>query len=97
MEKKEKNGEKEKEINSDSSITKMIYIILLYIFYLFGGLFNEKLTKTEYEYIDENNNKKIFKFKYPSISLCLPSILSFCVSTFMLSKMKKKYYKKKNR
>ena len=95
MEKKEKNGEKEKEINSDSSITKMIYIILLYVFYLFGGLFNEKLTKTEYEYIDENNNKKIFKFKYPSISLCLPSILSFCVSTFMLSKMKKKYFNSK--
>ena len=60
MEKKEKNGEKyEKEINpqEDSSFTKMIYIILLYVFYLFGGLYNERLTKTEYEYIDENNKK----------------------------------------
>jgi len=95
MKEKEKNGEKNKEINNDSSITKMIYIILLYVFYLFGGLFNEKLTKTEYEYIDENNNKKIFKFKYPTISLCFPSILSFCVSSYMLSKMKKKYFKTK--
>ena len=41
MEEKEKNGEKNKdEINNkeDSSFTKMIYIILLYVFYLFGGL-----------------------------------------------------------
>ena len=56
MEEKEKNGEKNKdEINNkeDSSFTKMIYIILLYVFYLFGGLYNERLTKTEYEYIDE--------------------------------------------
>ena len=101
MEKKEKNGEKEKnEINqhntqNDSSFAKMIYIILLYVFYLFGGLFNEKLVKTEYEYIDENNNKNIFKFKYPSISLCLPSILSFCISSFMLKNMKKRYFSSK--
>ena len=72
-----------------TSITKMIYIILLYVFYLFGGLFNEKLTKTEYEYLDENNNIQILKFKYPSISLCFPSILSFAISYFMLNKMKK--------
>ena len=87
METKEKNGEKEnnnKINNTESSFTKMIYIILLYVFYLFGGLFNERLTKTEYEYIDEKGNKNILKFKYPSISLFLPSILSFCISSFML-------------
>ena len=80
MDKKEKNGEKKENIKNDthiqdeSPLIKMIYIILLYVFYLFGGLFNEKLTKTEYEYIDidNNNTKKIFKFKYPSISLCFP-------------------------
>jgi hypothetical protein len=91
-----KNGEKEKKINpqsnNDSSLTKMIYIILLYVFYLFGGLYNEKLTKTEYEYKDINNQNKIFKFKYPSISLCFPSILSFVISSFMLKKMKNKYF-----
>ena len=102
MEKKEKNGEKEKNKlnninndNTDSSLTKMIYIILLYVFYLFGGLFNERLTKTEYDYIDENGNKNILKFKYPSISLCFPSILSFCISSFMLKNMKKKYFNSK--
>ena len=95
MDTKEKNGEKNKEqINAqkDSAFTKMIYIILLYVFYLFGGLFNERLTKTEYEYIDENNQKNIFKFKYPTISLCFPSILSFCISSFMLKNMKNKYF-----
>ena len=98
MEEKEKNGEKNKdEINNkeDSSFTKMIYIILLYVFYLFGGLYNERLTKTEYEYIDENNKKNLLRFKYPTISLCFPSILSFCISSFMLRKMKNKYFSSK--
>ena len=93
-----KNGEKVnryKEEKKHTSITKMIYIILLYVFYLFGGLFNEKLTKTEYEYLDENNNIQILKFKYPAISLCFPSILSFCISSFMLRKMKNKYFSSK--
>ena len=87
-----KNGEKVNRYMEEkkyTSITKMIYIILLYVFYLFGGLFNEKLTKTEYEYLDENNNIQILKFKYPAISLCFPSILSFAISYFMLNKMKK--------
>ena len=98
MEKKEKNGEKYKEekiIQEDSSFTKMIYIILLYVFYLFGGLYNERLTKTEYEYIDENKKKNLLRFKYPTISLCFPSILSFCISSFMLRKMKNKYFSSK--
>ena len=98
MEEKEKNGEKNKdEIKNkeDSSFTKMIYIILLYVFYLFGGLYNERLTKTEYEYIDENNKKNLLRFKYPTISLCFPSILSFCISSFMLRKMKNKYFSSK--
>ena len=98
MEKEEKKGEKNKdEINNkeDSSFTKMIYIILLYVFYLFGGLYNERLTKTEYEYIDENNKKNLLRFKYPTISLCFPSILSFCISSFMLRKMKNKYFSSK--
>ena len=100
MKKNEKNGENEKKlnktINEDTSTTKFIYIILLYVFYLLGGLFNEKLTKTEYEYIDTGNNKTLFKFKYPTINLCLPSIFSFCISSFMLKKMKPKYLKSNN-
>ena len=90
-----KNGEK---VNRSifkpkgAYVIKMIYIILLYVFYLFGGLFNEKLTKTEYKYIDENNNINILRFKYPAISLCFPSILSFCISYFMLNKRKNQYF-----
>ena len=57
------------------------------------GLFNEKLTKTQYEYKDNDNNIKAFRFKYPSISLCTLSILSFSISSYMLSKMKKAIYK----
>jgi len=94
--KKEKNKESAQEENAEnneSSFTKLIYIILLYVFYLFGGLFNEKLTKTQYEYKDSENNIKTLRFKYPSISLCTLSILSFGISTYMSKKMKAKIFK----
>lgn len=94
--KKEKNKEtaqEENAENNESSFTKLIYIILLYVFYLFGGLFNEKLTKTQYEYKDSENNIKTLRFKYPSISLCTLSILSFGISTYMSKKMKAKIFK----
>lgn len=96
---KEKNSETAKEKDNsntetnESSFTKMIYIILLYVFYLFGGLFNEKLTKTLYEYKDNENNIKQLRFKYPAISLCTLSILSFCISSYMSKKMKQKIFK----
>ena len=96
---KEKKDIKDtKDINAntetnESSLTKMIYIILLYVFYLFGGLFNEKLTKTLYEYKDSENNVKTLRFKYPSISLCTLSILSFCISSYMSKTMKQKIFK----
>ena len=96
--KKEKNTEviKEEEENikdNESSLTKSIYILLLYIFYLFGGLFNEKLTKTQYEYKDKENNIKTLRFKYPSISLCTLSLLSLVISSYMSRKMKKTIFK----
>ena len=90
--KNNKESESKAEINnneSESSIVKMIYIILLYTFYLLGGLFNEKLTKTSYEYKDNENNSKILRFKYPAISLCFLSIFSFIISSYMLGKMRK--------
>ena len=83
--------ENPKEI--ESSLTKLRYIILLYAFYLFGGLFNEKLTKTTYEYKDNENIIKTLRFKYPSISLCTLSILSFIISSYMSKKMKKTIFK----
>ena len=82
----------EKEENpkeNESSLTKLRYIVLLYAFYLFGGLFNEKLTKTTYEYKDNQNNLKTLRFKYPSISLCTLSIFSFIISSYMSKIMKK--------
>ena len=86
----ELNVEKEKE--AQSSLTKLTYIILIYVFYIFGGLFNEKLTKNEYEYIDANNEKKKFKFKDPLIILCTLSSFSLIVSLYMSRKMKNKLF-----
>ena len=95
-EEKSKLIEKEKinETEEESSLTKMIYIILLYIFFIFGNLFNEKLTKTLYEYKDENGGVKTLRFKYPSISLCCLSLLSFLISSYMSNTMKKRIFKK---
>ena len=88
----EKEIEKEREKESDSSLTKLIYILLIYIFYIFGGLFNEKLTKNEYEYLDSNNVTKKFKFKDPLIILCTLSSFSLVISYYMSNKKKKKIF-----
>jgi len=86
------NLEKEKEEETESSLTKLTYILLIYIFYIFGGLFNEKLTKNEYEYIDSNNTPKKFKFKDPLIILCTLSSFSLIISFYMSRKMKHKFF-----
>ena len=91
--KKDLPTKEENPIETESSLTKLRYIILLYVFYLFGGLFNEKLTKTIYEYKDNENNIKTLRFKYPSISLCTLSVLSFIISSYMSKNMKKKIFK----
>lgn len=70
-------------IKTESSLTKTIYIVLLYVLYLLGGLYNEQLTKTSYEYKDKDNNIKKFKFKYPSISLCILSLFGLMISSYM--------------
>ena len=71
---------------ADSSSTKLMYIILIYIFYIFGGLLNEKLTKSTYEYKDNNNNIQTFRFKYPIIILCTLSSFSLIISSYMSEK-----------
>jgi hypothetical protein len=89
--------ENENIINeTDSSYTKLTYIVLIYVFYLFGGLFNEKLTKSTYEYTDKDNNVKTFKFKYPLIILCSLSSFSLVISSYMSQKMKYKLFKDSN-
>ena len=108
-EEKEKEKEKDKEHNSlslselekniietDSSYTKLTYIVLIYVFYIFGGLFNEKLTKSTYEYTDKDNNAKAFKFKDPLIILCSLSSFSLLISSYMSQKMKYKLFKDSN-
>jgi len=83
-------------IEGDSSYTKLTYIIMIYVFYIFGGLFNEKLTKSTYEYTDKDNNIKTFKFKYPLIILCSLSSFSLVISSYMSQKMKYKLFKDSN-
>jgi len=89
-------SEFEKNIIEDSSYTKLTYIVMIYVFYIFGGLFNEKLTKSTYEYTDKDNNVKTFKFKYPLIILCSLSSFSLVISSYMSQKMKYKLFKDSN-
>ena len=88
----ELNTEREKQKDTQSSLTKLTYIILIYVFYIFGGLFNEKLTKNEYEFTDTNNETKKFKFKDPLIILCTLSSFELIVSFYMSKKMKYKLF-----
>ena len=88
----ELNIEKEKQKETQSSLTKLTYIILIYVFYIFGGLFNEKLTKNEYDIKDSNNETKKFKFKDPLIILCTLSSFELVVSFYMSKKMKYKLF-----
>ena len=88
----ELNTEREKHNDTQSSLTKLTYIILIYVFYIFGGLFNEKLTKNEYEFTDTNNEIKKFKFKDPLIILCTLSSFELIVSFYMSKKMKYKLF-----
>ena len=69
------------EQNEENSLTKTILIFLIYAFYLLGGLFNEKLTKTNYS----TDKSKTLRFKYPSINLCSLSFLSILISSYMSS------------
>ena len=87
------NEKIEKIIENHSSLTKLIYILLIYIFYIFGGILNEKLTKSSYEYKDKENKLQTFRFKYPVIILCTLSSFSLLVSSYMSRKMKKKLFK----
>ena len=80
-------------INDESSLAKLIYIILIYIFYIFGGILNEKLTKSKYEYKSTNNTIEAFKFKDPLIILCTLSSFSLIISLYMSKKMKNKLFK----
>ena len=88
----ELNTEREKQKDTQSSLTKLTYIILIYVFYIFGGLFNEKLTKNEYEFTYTNNEIKKFKFKDPLIILCTLSSFELIVSFYMSKKMKYKLF-----
>ena len=88
----ELNTEREKQKDTQSSLTKLTYIILIYVFYIFGGLFNEKLTKNEYEFTDTNNEIKKFKFKDPLIILCTLSSFELIVSFYMSKKLKYKLF-----
>lgn len=67
-----------KTSNDSDSLTKIFYISLIYILFILGGIFEEKIYKTQYP-INNTSNKTI-KFHDAKVSLFLISIISSILS-----------------
>jgi hypothetical protein len=65
-------------------VTKMFYIISLYICFVFSGIFEEKLYKTNYTLGSEK-----VKFHHPSIAIMANSIIATFIAQIVLMTMKK--------
>ena len=78
---KNKNQIDEKNKESSGTFTKLIYILLLYAFFLLAGIFEERIFKNTYSYINHETGETIkSKFKSPSIALFITSISSLIFS-----------------
>jgi hypothetical protein len=68
-------------------LTKIFFIIALYISFLFSGIFEEKLYKGKYT-SDSNPNKSV-KFAHPTIAILVNSIIAYVISMIALASMSK--------
>ena len=92
--KNDKNPELKKE-ESNENISKLIYILLLYTFFLLAGIYEEKIFKNTYSNINNETGETVkSKFHSPTIALFITSISSLIFSsigyTFQLNKLKDK-------
>ena len=92
--KNEKNPELKKE-ESNENITKFIYILFLYTFFILAGIYEEKIYKNTYLYINNETGETVkSKFHSPTIALFITSISSLIFSsigyTIQINKLKDK-------
>ena len=92
--KNEKNPELKIE-ESNENITKFIYILFLYTFFILAGIYEEKIYKNTYSYINNETGETVkSKFHSPTIALFITSISSLIFSsigyTIQINKLKDK-------
>ena len=92
--KNEKNPELQK-VESNENITKFIYILFLYTFFILAGIYEEKIYKNTYSYINNETGETVkSKFHSPTIALFITSISSLIFSsigyTIQINKLKDK-------
>ena len=92
--KNDKNPELKKE-ESNENITKFIYILFLYTFFILAGIYEEKIYKNTYSYINNETGETVkSKFHSPTIALFITSISSLIFSsigyTIQINKLKDK-------
>ena len=89
------SNQKQKKEESNENILKLIYILLLYGFFLLAGIYEEKIYKNTYSYLNNETGETVkSKFHSPTIALFITSISSLIFSsigyTFQLNKLKDK-------
>jgi hypothetical protein len=67
-------------------LTKIFFIIALYVSFLFSGIFEEKLYKGKY--VSDVDSNKTVKFAHPTIAIMVNSIISCVISMIALASMK---------
>ena len=92
--KNEKN-QKPKNEEHNENISKLIYILLLYTFFLLAGIYEEKIFKNTYSNINNETGETVkSKFNSPTIALFITSISSLMFSSIgysiQLNKLKDK-------
>jgi hypothetical protein len=71
----------------NETLTKIFFIIALYVAFLFSGIFEEKLYKGSY-FSHSDPSKKI-KFSHPVIAIFTNSVISFIIASIALKSTKK--------
>jgi hypothetical protein len=75
-----------KENKQSETLTKILFIIALYVSFLFSGIFEEKLYKGTY--VSDKDPSQSIKFKHPLIAIFFNSVISYLISTIALATMK---------
>lgn len=84
------NKDKETPVQSGGKsdfLTKMFYIVALYLSFLFSGILEEKLYKGKF--VSDSDPDKKIKFSHPTIAIFLNSLFSYIISSIALSTMDK--------
>jgi hypothetical protein len=70
---------------SNELLTKLFFIVSLYVSFLFSGIFEEKMYKGTY--VNANNPDQKIKFTHPLLAIFFNSAISLVISGIVLFSM----------